>query len=73
VHDVTIARQVTEWMLPQRECPCCRTVTTAAAPGGRRPDRGLLDSEASHDLSALEAIRAAPIGKPWVPALPVAA
>ena len=34
VQDVTIARHVAEYLLPQLECPCCGTVTTAAAPAG---------------------------------------
>lgn len=34
VQDVRISREVTEWKLPGLECPCCGTVTTAAAPAG---------------------------------------
>jgi hypothetical protein len=34
VWDVKIVRQVTEYLLPGRCCPCCGAVTTAAAPGG---------------------------------------
>jgi transposase len=34
VWDVEITRTVAEWRLPQLECPCCGTVTTAAAPPG---------------------------------------
>jgi len=36
VWDVEIAQKVTEHMLPQLRCPCCGTVTTAAAPVPRR-------------------------------------
>ena len=32
VVDVSIARRVTEWLLPMLMCPCCGAVTTAAAP-----------------------------------------
>jgi transposase len=34
VWDVEIAQKVTEHLLPQLRCPCCGTVTTAAAPAG---------------------------------------
>jgi transposase len=34
VVDVSIARKVTEWLLPMLMCPCCGAVTTAAAPPG---------------------------------------
>jgi transposase len=33
VVDVSIARKVTEWLLPMLRCSCCRAVTTAAPPG----------------------------------------
>lgn len=32
--DVEVARKVTEWLLPGRECPCCGEVTFAAPPAG---------------------------------------
>jgi transposase len=32
VWDVRVTREVTEWALPGRACPCCGTVTVAAAP-----------------------------------------
>ena len=34
VVDVSIARKVTEWLLPMLKCPCCGAATTAAAPPG---------------------------------------
>jgi hypothetical protein len=34
VIDVEVVRKVTEWALPGRACPCCGTVTFAAAPPG---------------------------------------
>jgi transposase len=36
VQDVKVIRDVTEYRLPMLECPCCGTVTTAAAPAGAR-------------------------------------
>ncbi len=37
VWDVTIARFVTEWLLPALICPCCGQVTIADAPPGAHP------------------------------------
>ncbi len=37
VWDVKILREVTEWVLPGLECPCCGTVTTAPPPAGAHP------------------------------------
>jgi transposase len=37
VIDAEIARKVTEWTLPGLLCPCCGTVTFAAAPAGVHP------------------------------------
>ena len=37
VIDAEIARKVTEWTLPGLSCPCCGTVTFAAAPAGAHP------------------------------------
>ena len=37
VWDVTIARFVTEWLLPALICPCCEQVTIADAPLGAHP------------------------------------
>ena len=37
VIDAQIARKVTEWLLPGLACPCCGTVTFAAAPAGAHP------------------------------------
>ena len=37
VWDVTIARFVTEWLLPALICPCCGQVTIADAPPGTHP------------------------------------
>ena len=34
VVDVEVIQKVTEWLLPGRVCPCCGTVTFAAAPPG---------------------------------------
>jgi transposase len=34
IWDVEITQKVTEHLLPQLRCPCCGTVTTAAAPAG---------------------------------------
>ena len=37
VIDAEIVRKVTEWLLPGLACPCCGTVTFAAAPAGAHP------------------------------------
>ena len=37
VIDAEIVRKVTEWTLPGLLCPCCGTVTFAAAPAGAHP------------------------------------
>ncbi|HEY1003538.1 MAG TPA: DUF6444 domain-containing protein, partial [Streptosporangiaceae bacterium] len=37
VWDVTIARFVTEWLLPALICPCCEQVTIADTPPGAHP------------------------------------
>ena len=37
VIDAEIVRKVTEWTLPGLACPCCGTVTFAAAPAGAHP------------------------------------
>ena len=37
VVDAEIVRKVTEWLLPGLLCPCCGTVTFAAAPAGAHP------------------------------------
>ena len=37
VIDAEIVRKVTEWLLPGLACPCCGTVTFAAAPPGAHP------------------------------------
>jgi hypothetical protein len=37
VWDVTITRQVTEWLLPSLACGCCGKITTADAPPGAHP------------------------------------
>jgi hypothetical protein len=69
VVDVEILRKVTEWLLPGLACPCCGTVTFAEPP----PAAQLPRHRRRHGITALDAIRTALTGKPWLPPLPALA